>query len=259
MRMRVSRCLAILTCTSTLLLGFPPSTRAQDEYTGTVINSALLKSPASLHITIRTDDGHQLTGYVAIGAPLGGSGAFQGRRSGDTLYLLTTSGTGDTILWIAPRAERSLIGSYRVVGGPYRSQSGTWAAEPRVFSNAPQQGQVAVEVLDQSDGMVGERLVYFVRESFRRSAAFRLTDTSEPRLQVIITTMPRFKDSPNTSAMYSVVWNLVIGSDASGWTTLYMDNTLGYAGSDVAQGSAEDVVARTDKLLSQVRRLMAGQ
>jgi len=78
-------------------------------------------------------------------------------------------------------------------------------------------------------------------------------------MQVIVSTMPRLKDSPNTSAMYCVIWNLVVGSEASGWTTFYMDNTLGYAGSDVVERSAENVVARTDKLLSQVRRLMARQ
>ena len=134
-----------------------------------------------------------------------------------------------------------------------------WTVEPRGPSAAPQQSPVAVEVVDGSEGMVGERLVYFVRESFRRSTAFRLTDTSEPRMQVIVSTMPRLKDSPNTSAMYCVIWNLVVGSEASGWTTFYMDNTLGYAGSDVVERSAENVVARTDKLLSQVRRLMARQ
>src|SRR5437870_9775993 len=167
MRMPLFGCLAVLTCAPTLLLSFPPSTQAQVEYTGTVVNSALPASPASLIITVHTDDGHRLTGYVAISAPLGGSGAFRGHRSGDTLYLLTTSGTGDTILWVAPKANGSLTGTYRVVGGPYRSQSGMWAAEPRALSAAPQQSQVAVEVVAGSEGMVGERLVYFVRESFR--------------------------------------------------------------------------------------------
>src|SRR5690349_16381000 len=112
-RTTTSRCLVALACASPLLLGSSPNAaQAQGEYTGTVVNSALPSSPASLTILIRTDDGRRLTGYVSIGAPLGGSGAFQGRRSGDTLYLLTTSNTGDTILWISPRVEGMLAGSY---------------------------------------------------------------------------------------------------------------------------------------------------
>src|SRR5207245_591939 len=111
MQMPFSKFLAVLTCAPTLLLAFPPSTQAQGEYAGTVVNSALPASPASLTIWVHTDDGHHVTGYVEIGAPLGGSGAFRGRRSGDTLYLVTTSGTGDTSWRMDPALERALTGA----------------------------------------------------------------------------------------------------------------------------------------------------
>jgi len=174
------------------------------------------------------------------------------------LYLVTASVNGDTIVWISVTGGTIVGGNYWVTGGPFKGQTGIWNAhsETAIVSSAPLQTQVAVEILDQSQGLVGERLVYFVRETIRRSTAFRLMDTSEPRIQIIIQTMPRFEDDPNTSTMYSVVWNLVVGDETSGWTTVYLDNTIGYAGRDVVSSSAETIVARTDRLITDALRQM---
>jgi len=241
------------------LLWSAPVAAAQTQYSGTVVNSGVAGSPASLTITVSADDGRQLSGYLLVGEPLGGSGPFRGHWSRDSLYLVTTATTGDTIFWQAIVRGPSLTGTYRVTGGQYAGQFGMWSAQlggsPQLAK--PVEDVLAVEVVDQSQGTVGERLLYFVRESFRRSAAFRVTEAQEPRLQIIISTMPRLEESPNTSTMYSVIWNLVIGSQADGWTTLYLDNTLGYAGSDVVNSSAETIVARTDNLLTQVRSRLA--
>lgn len=240
-----------------LVMGTTGRAQAQTEYGGTVVNSGLPGSPATLIITVSSDDGRHLEGYLAIGQPLGGSGPFQGHRSRDSVYLATISSTGDTILWRAVVHGTSLTGTYRITGGQFSGQSGMWTAQRGEAPQVPATQSVAVEVVDQSQGMVGERLLYFVREGFRRSAAFRLTEAAEPRLQVIIATMPKFEDNPNTSTMYSVVWNVVLGNESSGWTPLYLDNTLGYAGSDVVTTSAETIVARTDNLLTQVRGRLA--
>jgi hypothetical protein len=251
----VSKLMSFAICL--LLVSMPSQVRAiQTVYTGSVVNSLLPNSPATLTITIYSDNGQRLAGQLLIGTPLGGSGPFTGSRSGDSLYVVTHSASGDTIVWISPSSGAILVGNYWITGGPYKGQSGRWSAQSAIASPslARQEPQVAVEIVDQSSGIVGERLLYYVRETFRRSAAFRLTDVAEPRMQVIVSTMPRFEDQPNTSTMYSVVWTLVIGDATSGWTFLYLDNTIGYAGSDVVSSSAETIVARTDRLVASVRQ-----
>jgi outer membrane protein assembly factor BamA len=43
--------------------------------------------------------------------------------------------------------------------------------------------QVAIEVVDDSEDMVGQRLVFKVKEKFASSSIFRLTYKDEPRVQ----------------------------------------------------------------------------
>jgi hypothetical protein len=266
--MRKAGTLHLVMFTVACLLGsIPPRALAQGVYTGSVANSQYPNSPASLRITLNSDDGRRVAGLLQIGPPLGGSGPFTGYRSGDSLFIITASANGDTIVWVSSSGGAEIGGGYWVTGGRSRGQKGVWSAQVasrvvsppnRVFS-PPQENQIAVEIQQQTDDMVGERLVYFVRETFRKSTAFRVTDLPESRVQVIISTMPRFPDDPSSSTIYSVVWNLVIPNGSSDWTTLYLSSTLGYAGRDVVTSSAETIVARTDNLMTDVRHLISNQ
>src|SRR5882762_412936 len=114
--------------------------------------------------------------------------------------------------------------------------------------------RVAVEIAAQSDpdDSVGQRLVFQLREAVRRSAAFTLTIGDEPRIRLVIRTMNRLPDQPNISSIYSVVW-VGQGKDT---LPVYLDSTIGFAGSAVLQSSAETILARTDKLVFDLRRLI---
>lgn len=108
-----------------------------------------------------------------------------------------------------------------------------------------------IEVVEQADDSVGQRLVFAVREGIRRSASMDLTTADVGRVSVIISTMARFPDRPHVATMYSVVWVFRTPQDTLG---TYLDSTIGYAGTDVVQRSAETIVARTDSLLTTIMK-----
>jgi hypothetical protein len=115
--------------------------------------------------------------------------------------------------------------------------------------------QVAIEVVDDSEDMVGQRLVFKVKEKFASSSIFRLTYKDEPRVQVIILTMDRFKGDrfqENISTMYAVIWvfKFEVG------LPIYLNSTMGFAGSQVLDESAESIVAKTEKLISTIIKLL---
>lgn len=115
-------------------------------------------------------------------------------------------------------------------------------------------GRVTIEIAARSDpdDSVGQRLIFQVREAVRRSAAFTLTTSDEPRIRLIIHTMNRFPEQPNISTIYSVVW---VGQ-GKGTLPVHLDSTIGFAGSAVLQSSAETILATTDKLVLDLRRLI---
>lgn len=222
-------------------------------YSGSVTNDGFKSFPATLSIRLVEAGGDRLTGYLGIGAPLGGSGQFAGRRIGDSLYIVTSSATGDTIAWSSTSAGQFIGGTYRILGGPFRAQTGTWSARMYVgFATADNPSRVPVEVVDASEGNVGRSLIFLIREEFRRSAAFRLTENREPRFRVIVGAMPRSSDTPDASTIYSVVWTFESGSEPLGWRNLYLDQTYGYSGVDVLSRSATSIIARTDQIVNSL-------
>ncbi|MFN3135195.1 MAG: hypothetical protein ACK44H_06435 [Candidatus Kryptonium sp.] len=118
--------------------------------------------------------------------------------------------------------------------------------------------QIPVEVVDYSEDMVGQMLVYRVKEKFRESNIFYLPLVSKGfRFRVQISTMDRFKGDnfrSNVSTIYSVVWLLY--DDEKLVFPIYLDHTLGYSGRDVVGVTAEEIVARTDKIVTQFGELL---
>jgi hypothetical protein len=107
------------------------------------------------------------------------------------------------------------------------------------------------EVIEAAEDAVGQRLVFAVKESIRRSASMNLTTENIGRLSIIISAMARFPVQPHIATIYSVVWVFRTPQNQLG---TYLDSTIGFAGTDVVQRSAEGIVARTDKLLTEISR-----
>lgn len=154
------------------------------------------------------------------------------------------------IIWLAPSTNGEIV--KRLIGIILTALP-LLGGSPAANAQATQ--RIAIEIIDQSDGSVGGRLVYFVKEGFRRSVEYRLTDDrNEMRWQIIISTMPRFSDTPNSATMYAVVWTFVYREGGGPWHYEYYNNTIGYAGTDVVQSAAEGIVSSTDRMISSLRR-----
>ena len=110
--------------------------RSQSGYSGTVTNSLLPSSPASLRLAFdlagRQDSeirGRQLAGYVLIGTPLEGSApAVAVIGPAADLVIVSAAENGDTILWFSNDLGPTIGGSYRIEGGSAVGQSGVWQA-----------------------------------------------------------------------------------------------------------------------------------
>jgi hypothetical protein len=116
--------------------------------------------------------------------------------------------------------------------------------------------KIAVEVqatIDANDS-VGNRLVYKVKEKFRQSSFFRLTYANEPRLKLMITTLKPSENSNYT--MYSAVW---VSEEKSPSFPLYLNNIIGTCGSSKVEVVSDDLVAETDKLVTQLLDLYKSQ
>jgi len=111
-------------------------------------------------------------------------------------------------------------------------------------------GPVDVVVQSQASDMVGRRLVYAVKEEIRRSRGMNLVVSDQAGFKIVISTMPKYKDQPNASTIYSVYWLLETGENLP----LLLNHTMGYAGTEVVDSSAQGIVASTDEVVSQIRQ-----
>ena len=117
--------------------------------------------------------------------------------------------------------------------------------------------QTQIEVVDESTDVTGEILVYRIKEGFRNSSAFGLNDGFGSRLQMRISTMPKFDDNPGIATIYSIIWLIVLSEETtSNVQYLYWDSTLGYCGRDVVVSTAQAMVARTDKKVTILRKAL---
>lgn len=115
---------------------------------------------------------------------------------------------------------------------------------------AQNSGSVDVAVQSQASDMVGRRLVYAVKEEIRRSRGLDLVVPDQSGFTVVISTMPKYEDQPNVSTMYSVYWLLDTGENLP----FLLNHTMGYAGTQVVDSSAQSIVASTDEVVSQIRQ-----
>lgn len=115
-------------CCTTLV---PPLSAQSVRYEGEVVNRGYATNPnpsgtsATLELTASSAAGAD--GYVSIGPTLGGSGAFSYALWSDSILIVTTSPTADTIAWLGNWSPLGGAGFYIIEGGPYKGQGGSWS------------------------------------------------------------------------------------------------------------------------------------
>jgi hypothetical protein len=86
---------------STVMVASPVRAQLAAYYRGTVVNAQLRDRPATLEFSIFEQSDSQTAGWLRIGPPLGGTGvAYAVLKDLDSLYLVSVSKAGDTIVWV---------------------------------------------------------------------------------------------------------------------------------------------------------------
>ena len=112
-------------------------------------------------------------------------------------------------------------------------------------------GQVAVEVVDNSNDRVGKSLVQDVREKVKGSEALRLTTENEPRIRMVILTVDPKLDTPRAGAIYSILW-LSLNRSSSGFLPpIFLHSKLGYCTDRDIKITADKAMEDTQKVLGE--------
>jgi uncharacterized tellurite resistance protein B-like protein len=102
----------------------------ESSYEGVVTNHGLLNRPVSLGdsaaLKFRAIHSSGFGAYISIAAPLGGSGTAGYTQWGDSILVISTSASGDTIVWTGEWGLEGGEGAYAILGGAASGQGGTW-------------------------------------------------------------------------------------------------------------------------------------
>jgi hypothetical protein len=121
---------------------------------------------------------------------------------------------------------------------------------PCTDSSAQDDTQVAVEAY--TDTNAGQSLVFEIKEKFRSSEAFELSQVNA-YIYFRIFTMPYDDENPNLSVIYSVVWTIPSDTENPNVFPYYYNHTMGYAGTNRYEETARNLVARTDEIDTRLR------
>lgn len=115
--------------------------------------------------------------------------------------------------------------------------------------------RIPLEVVDQSEDLVGRLYVANFKEKIAQSDHFRLTQDKEPRLRIIISTIDKYEDDPNKVTIYSVTWTFASKSSAS----LFLTSTLGYCGVTKVDVSTNRLLRSTERLMRSLDKIVQDQ
>ena len=114
-------------------------------------------------------------------------------------------------------------------------------------------GQTPVQVKSTSNDPVGQRLVYYFKESIRSSTSFQLAISDELGIQVHIVTVDPSDGNTGYSTAYSVVWTWY---NPEKIFPIYLSNNVGVCGANRVRGCAEDLLVLTDKRREDIAKLL---
>ena len=123
---------------------------------------------------------------------------------------------------------------------------------PAIGQNS-EKADISVQSI-QVEGMVGESLVYEIRETIRESSGLNLVDSDQSYFRIIVSAMPKYENNPATATIYSIQWVLYSEEEEETGLPFLIDTTMGYCGSQAVENSARNIAARTDQLMSDIRQ-----
>jgi hypothetical protein len=118
------------------------------------------------------------------------------------------------------------------------------------------QAQTPVEINNTSKDVVGQRLVFQVKEGIRRSSALAIEfDQSKPRMQVNIVTMDQDARNPGYSTVYSIV---VLFQNPAQPFPFYLTQYVGVCGSGRVRECGDGIVANISEQADDLLRAVSG-
>lgn len=138
-------------------------------------------------------------------------------------------------------AESSTAPAARTVPAPGGSPEGRPPAR--------QPGKpLAVLVEHAGEDRIGERLAFQFKEALGRTQLFRLARDKEKGLRVRISTRTEIAERPDFGSACAVTWLLNEGPEVLSY---YLDGSVELVHPGNLGGAAEDLVARTDKVVTK--------
>lgn len=107
--------------------------------------------------------------------------------------------------------------------------------------------KVSVELINNTESNLGDVFGYNIKEGIRNSTSMKLsTGLNENR---IILRIGSIDIPPNNNMIaYSAVWLL-----ANDKRSLFINDCIGYTGSNVVEQAAQYVIAQTDKIMTEYK------
>ena len=100
---------------------------------------------------------------------------------------------------------------------------------------------VAVEF--EGNDSIGSRLATRIKETLNSSNLFSLTEKDTPKIRILISTVPEFKDRPGVGSAYSVVW---LFSQSESTLRHFLMREVGVLTPEEVNELAAKIVERTD-------------
>ena len=121
---------------------------------------------------------------------------------------------------------------------------------PLILVTASILAQVPVQVLETSEDSVGQRLTYNLKEQIRESRGLQIArDLQSQRMQFRIVTLDQNPSSPGNSTVYSAV---TLWANPNVALPVFLDQQVGYCGSNRVDECAEALVASISKQADQI-------
>lgn len=117
--------------------------------------------------------------------------------------------------------------------------------------NSQENHKIDVKIKYQSDpnDIIGDRLVYNVKEYFRKSQRFQLVDYNTDVVIIIMTGPPPFGER-SIQTIYAVIWTMYWDCDFP----IYINSFVAISGTDRIYEAAEGIVADTDKIITNAKK-----
>ena len=101
----------------------------------------------------------------------------------------------------------------------------------------------AVAVIHEGTDSIGARLATRLKEAFNASNLFRLEEKDQPKMRLLLNTMPEFPSRPGAGSVYSVTW---VFSQSEGHLAYLLARTVGVLTLEEVDALAYSLLERTD-------------